>query len=153
MVDDRLIAAAIMTLKRNSDEVGHDCRITASTVFKEMNLSSRKHIASIKNVLDEYVTEKYLKKVGRYYEINTAGLKFFKDTASGTHGWVTTAYENIKKYGDVWPDINFEAELQYHPTWFKRARLPALTEDTFFLDGINRHKKIKKKNPPATGYE
>lgn len=155
VVDEKQMAAAIMSLKRSADEVGHDCRITATNVYKEMTVSSKQYITVIKEHLDDYAQETpvLLEKVSRYYQITPEGLKYFNDLASGGFTWVQSAYDGIKKYGNIWPNIAWETELQYHPAWFKRARLPALLHDRFYLDGVNRKGEPKKKMPPTTGWE
>ena len=154
-VDDKQLAKAIMSLKRSADEVGHDCRITATALYKEMGLSSKQYITKIKEVVEQDAahTPPFMTKNGRFYLITKAGLQYYNDLAMGSHTWVEAAYDAIKQFGHRWPQVDWESELQYHPLWFKRARLPALLHDRFFLEGINRQGEEKTKIPPLTGWE
>ncbi len=154
-VDEKAMARAIMSMKRSADEVGHDCRVTATAVYKEMGLNSKQYITKIKEIMEEDAAHKppLLQKNGRFYNITKEGLKYYNDNSMGGHTWVEEALTAIKTYGHRWPEIDWEAEMQYHPTWFKRARLPALLHDRFFLDGINRNGIKKSKVPPMTGWE
>jgi len=154
-VDDKQLAKAIMSLKRSAGEVGHECRITATALYKEMGLTSKQYITKIKEMIeaDTAHTPPLMTKNGRFYLVTKEGLQYYNDFAMGGHTWVEEAYTAIKEFGHLWPDVDWESELQYHPTWFQRARLPALLHDRFFLDGINRQGQTKIKIPPSTGWE
>lgn len=76
--------------------------------------------------------------------------------------WVDEAAEAIEKYGHMWPSVNWDFELKKCQAgkdrdvwmhWFRRARLPALLHDRFFIDGLNRHGKEKSRVPPYCGWE
>jgi len=76
--------------------------------------------------------------------------------------WVDEAAEAIEMYGHIWPSVNWDFELKKCQAgkdrdvwmhWFRRARLPALLHDRFFIDGLNRNGKEKSRVPPYCGWE
>jgi|TARA_B110000902_G_scaffold86522_1_gene102710 hypothetical protein len=79
-----------------------------------------------------------------------------------TKTWIDDAQDAVKLYGHQWPGINWDLELKRclsgkdrdsWMNWFRRARLPALLHDRFYLDGFNRKGAIKTTNPPLCGWE
>ena len=71
--------------------------------------------------------------------------------------WLDQAQDAVDIYGHRWPDINWELELKkckagkdrdVWMNWFRRARLPALLHDRFYLDWLNRKDQEKSVNPP-----
>jgi hypothetical protein len=76
--------------------------------------------------------------------------------------WLDDAETAVETYGHLWPDINWELELKkckegkeraVWMNWFRRARLPALLHDRFYLDGFNRKGEEKPVTPPFCGWE
>ena len=76
--------------------------------------------------------------------------------------WLDEAQDAVEIYGHRWPNINWELELKKCKSgknrdvwmnWFRRARLPALLHDRFYLDGFNRKGEEKSVTPPFCGWE
>lgn len=76
--------------------------------------------------------------------------------------WLDQAQDAVDAYGHRWPSINWELELKKCKSgkdrdvwmnWFRRARLPALLHDRFYLDGFNRKGEEKSVTPPFCGWE
>jgi hypothetical protein len=78
-----------------------------------------------------------------------------------TKTWLDDAAEAVEIYGQVWPNIDWGLELKkckegkeraVWMNWFRRARLPALLHDRFYLDGFNRKGQEKEVTPPFCGW-
>ena len=117
-----------------------------------------------------YVTEAMLEK--EYLSQSSDGRKPFfvtdkqkvllTEIIKESKTWLDEAQEAVNSYGHHWPNINWELELKKCKSgkerdvwmnWFRRARLPALLHDRFYLDGFNRKGEEKSVTPPFCGWE
>jgi len=96
------------------------------------------------------------------YFVSTKQKLMLVEIIKETKTWVDDAEDAVKLYGHHWPGINWEFELKKCKegkdrdswmNWFRRARLPALLHDRFYLDGLNRKGAVKTNNPPLCGWE
>jgi len=101
-------------------------------------------------------------KSGKPYFVSTKQKIMLIESIKETKTWIDDAEDAVKLYGHHWPNINWDFELKKCMSgkdrdswmnWFRRARLPALLHDRFYLDGFNRKGAPKTTNPPLCGWE
>lgn len=161
-VHQKVCLAAIKSWATQNGQAPFSCHALEQV---SLEMKNKKNKNAFTHVTEIMLEKEYLSRSSdgrRPFFVSDKQKVLLNEILKESKTWLDEAQDAVDAYGHRWPNINWELELKKCKSgknrdvwmnWFRRARLPALLHDRFYLDGFNRKGEEKSVTPPFCGWE
>lgn len=161
-IHQKICAEAVKSWSTQHGEDPFSCHSLESV---SLDMKNKKNKASFKDTMQLLLDEELVTSSGngkKPYMVTIKQRVLLVEVLKESKTWLEEAAEAVDMYGHNFPAVNWELELKkcavgkqrdVWMNWFRRARLPALLHDRFYIDGKNRKGDEKPHTPPFCGWE